>query len=72
MASEYVYMRPMGHINGFDDLATNPINVDWEYDCGYEGGVSREDSETECQPGILSNEPETDTESSDNELEWNL
>ena len=31
-----------------DDLATNPqaIDVDWEYECGYEGGVNRENSKT--------------------------
>jgi hypothetical protein len=46
--------------------------VDWEYDCGYEGGVSREDSKTEYQPGTSSDEPETGTESSNDELEWDL
>jgi hypothetical protein len=58
------------------DLATNPINIDWEYDCGYEGGVNREDSETEYQPGSSESSDARDIESLDelsgDELEWNL
>jgi hypothetical protein len=63
-------------IDEFGDLATNPIDVDWEYDCGYEGGVNRDDSETEYQPGTSSEDSESDAESLDelsgDELEWNL
>ena len=58
-------------IHRFSDLATHPVDVDWEYDCGYEGGINRDNSETEYQPAISSDEPETDAESSDDELEWN-
>ena len=41
------------------------------HDCGHEGGVNRDDSETEYQPGASSDEPETDAENSNDELEWN-
>lgn len=56
-------------IDSFDDL-------DWEYDCGYEGGVNREDSDTEYQPGSSSDDSQWDAESLDelsgDELESNL
>jgi hypothetical protein len=58
------------------DLATDPIDVDWQYNCGYNGGVNREDSETEYQPGTSSDESESGAESLDDlsgdELELNL
>ena len=56
------------------DLATNLIDVDWEYECGYyEGGVNRENSETKYQPGSseLRDEWESDSESL-NELSGNI
>ena len=58
------------------DLATDPIDVDWQYDCGYNGGVNREDSKTEYQPRTSSDESESDAKSLDDlsgdELELNL
>ena len=64
-------------IDGFGNLTTNidGIDVDWESDCGYEGGVNRKDSETEYQPE--SDDSESDyadslDELSGDELEWNL
>lgn len=33
-----------------DTIDIDVIDVDWESDCGYEGGVNRKDSETEYQP----------------------
>ena len=36
-------------IDRFSNLTTDVIDVDWEYECGYEGGVNRKDSETEYQ-----------------------
>ena len=65
-------------IDGFGNLTTNidVIDVDWEYDCGYEGGVNRKDSETEYQPESDDSESDLDAESLDelsgDELEWNL
>ena len=38
------------------DLASNPLEVDMEDDCGYEGGVSVEISDAEYVPGTSSNE----------------
>jgi hypothetical protein len=48
--------------------------VDLEYDCGYEGGVNRDDSETEYQPGTSSEESDAESldEPSGDELEQNL
>lgn len=63
-------------VDSFDDLAAVAIDVDWEYDCGYEGGVNREDSDTEYQPGSSSDDSQWDAESLDelsgDELESNL
>ena len=57
-------------------MAAITIDLDWEYDCGYEGGVNREDSETEYQPGSSSDDSQWDGESiddlSDDELESHL
>ena len=59
-------------------LAAITIGVDWEYDCGYEGDVNREDSDTEYQPGSSSDDSQWDAESLDelsgdsDELESNL
>lgn len=74
--SEPVSANPTeSFVDGIGDLASNPIDVDWEWDCGYNGGVNREDSETEYRPGTSSNE-ESDGESLDefsgDELEQNL
>ncbi|KAF8235580.1 hypothetical protein L208DRAFT_1376443 [Tricholoma matsutake] len=57
------------------DIDINVIDVDWESDCGYEGGVSRKDSETEYQPESEDSETDYDEsldELSGDELEWNL
>src|ERR1700737_2826390 len=63
-------------IDGFDDLAAITNDVDWEYDCGYEGGVNREISDTEYQSGSSSDDSQWDAESLDelsgDELESNL
>lgn len=57
-------------IDAFGNLTTDididVIDVDWESDCGYEGGVSRKDSETEYQPE--SDDSETDYDESLDEL----
>ena len=72
------YSEPLAEtsIDGFDDLAAITNYVDWEYDCGYEGGVNREDSDTEYQPGSSSDDSQWDAESLDelsgDELESNL
>ena len=66
-------------IDGFGNLTTNididVIDVDWESDCGYEGGVNRKDSETEYQSESDNSESdyaESLDELSGDELEWNL
>jgi hypothetical protein len=59
-------------------LAAITIDVDWEYDCGYEGGVNRDDSNTKYQPGSSSDDSQWDAESlhelsgDSDELESNL
>jgi hypothetical protein len=59
-----------------EPLAAITIDADWEYDCGYEGGVIREDSNTEYQPGSSSDDSQWDAESLDemsgDELKSNL
>ena len=49
------------------DLATNPIDVDWEYESVYERSINRENSETEYKPrsSESSDEQESDSESLD-------
>ena len=60
------------------DLVTDNwyvIDVDWESDCGYEGGVNRKDSETEYQPesdNSGTDYAESLDELSGDELEWNF
>ena len=50
--------------------------MDWEYNCGYEGGVNREDSDTEYRPRSSSDNSQWDVEILDelsgDELESNL
>jgi hypothetical protein len=63
--------------DGFDDLVAITIQVDWEYNSGYEGGVNREDySDTEYQPRSSSDNSQWDAEILDklsgDELESNL
>ena len=59
-----------------EPLVAITIDLDCGYDCGYEGGVNREDSDTEYQPGSSSDDSQWDGESLDelsgNELESHL
>lgn len=61
--AEFISKEPVDTV---DDLALIIIDADqWESDCGYEGGVNKEVSDTEYQPGSSSDEGSLDAESLD-------